>query len=88
MKLGTHLDSGWMNGVYRNHDSTAYLMLYFCIVFIPRGVLWFHIGLLCPSVHLYFCLRMLTSKFEWILAKLGVCIDIVEIWFWITNGQT
>ena len=28
------------------------------------------------------------SKHQWIFTKLGMCIDIVEIWFWIANGQT
>ena len=27
------------------------------------------------------------SKLRWIFTKLGMCIDIVEIWFGITNGQ-
>ena len=27
------------------------------------------------------------SKHQWIFTKLGVCIDIVEIWFGIANGQ-
>ena len=27
------------------------------------------------------------SKHQWISTKLGVCIDIVEIWFEIANGQ-
>ena len=27
------------------------------------------------------------SKFQWIFIKLGICIDIVEIWFGIANGQ-
>ena len=27
------------------------------------------------------------SKYQWIFAKLGMCIDIVEIWFGIANGQ-
>ena len=27
------------------------------------------------------------SKDQWIFTKLGVIIDIVEIWFWIANGQ-
>ena len=27
------------------------------------------------------------SKCQWILNKLGMCIDIVEIWFGIANGQ-
>ena len=28
------------------------------------------------------------SKYKWIFAKLGMCIDIVEIWFEIVNGQS
>ena len=27
------------------------------------------------------------SKRQWIFSKLGMCIDIVEIWFGIANGQ-
>ena len=27
------------------------------------------------------------SKYQWIFTKLGMCIDIVEIWFGITNWQ-
>ena len=27
------------------------------------------------------------SKHKWIFTKLGVCIDFVEIWFGIANGQ-
>ena len=27
------------------------------------------------------------SKCQRIFTKLGICIDIVEIWFWIANGQ-
>ena len=27
------------------------------------------------------------SKFQWIFTKLDVCIDIVEIWVGIANGQ-
>ena len=27
------------------------------------------------------------SKHQWIFTKLGVCIDIVGIWFGIANGQ-
>ena len=26
-------------------------------------------------------------KHQWIFTKIGMCIDIVEIWFWIANGQ-
>ena len=26
-------------------------------------------------------------KYQWIVTKLGVCIDIVETWFWISDGQ-
>ena len=28
------------------------------------------------------------SKHQWIFTKFGMCIDIVEIWFGIANGQT
>ena len=27
------------------------------------------------------------SKYQWIFTKLDICIDIVEIWFDIANGQ-
>ena len=27
------------------------------------------------------------SKHQWIFSKLGMCIDIVESWFGIANGQ-
>ena len=37
-----------------------------------------------PSV---FGFRMIMSKRHWIFTKLGMCIDIVEIWFGIANGQ-
>ena len=37
-----------------------------------------------PSI---FRFRMITSKHQWIFTKLGVCIDIVDIWFGIANGQ-
>ena len=39
-----------------------------------------------PSVHFLFPDDNL-SKHKWIFTKLGMCIDIVEIWFGIANGQ-
>ena len=53
------------------------------------GVLWFHDG--CPCVHLsvnrttvfHFWMTTLENGFS----PNGMCIDIVEIWFWIANGQ-
>ena len=27
------------------------------------------------------------SKYQWIFTKLGMCIDTVEIWFGVANGQ-
>ena len=27
------------------------------------------------------------SEYQWIFTKLGICIDIVEIWFEMINGQ-
>ena len=39
-----------------------------------------------PSVHFSFPDDNL-SKHQWIFTKLGMCIDNVEIWFGIANGQ-
>ena len=39
-----------------------------------------------PFVHFSFPDDNL-SKHQWIFTKLGMCIDIVEIWFGIANGQ-
>ena len=39
-----------------------------------------------PSVRFLFLDDNL-SKCQWIFTKLGMCIDIVEIWFEIANGQ-
>ena len=56
------------------------------------GVLWFHIGRpcvcpsACPSIRFLFPDDNL-SKHQWISTKLGMCIDIVEIWFGIADGQ-
>ena len=44
----------------------------------------------CPSVVCQFVLFSFPdnlSKDQWIFTKLGVIIDIVEIWFWTANGQ-
>ena len=38
------------------------------------------------SVHISFPDDNL-SKHQWIFTKIGLCIDIVEIWFGIANGQ-
>ena len=40
----------------------------------------------CLSVHFSFPDDNL-SKHQWLLTKLGMCIDIVEIWFGIAYGQ-
>ena len=40
----------------------------------------------CPTILISFPDDNL-SKHQWIFTKLGMCIDIVEIWFGIVNGQ-
>ena len=40
----------------------------------------------CPSVCISFPDDHL-SKHQWIFTKPGMCIDIVEIWIGIANGQ-
>ena len=49
---------------------------------------------LCPSVGRYVRPSVFSfpdnnlSKCQWIFIKLGMCLDIVEIWFGSVNGQT
>ena len=46
-------------------------------------------SVVCPSVCLSVCFSFPDdnlSKHQWIFTKLGMCIDIVEIWFGIANG--
>ena len=45
---------------------------------------------MCPSVHPSVSHSFPDdnlSKHQWIYTKLGMCIDIVDIWFEIANGQ-
>ena len=51
------------------------------------GELWFHVGCPCPSVPIFLFLDNNLSNYQWILTKLGMCIDIVKVWFGIANGQ-
>ena len=39
------------------------------------------------SIHLFFVSGDNLSKHKWIFTKLGMCIDIVEIWLGIAIGQ-
>ena len=45
-----------------------------------------HPSFVCPSIHFSLPDDNL-SKHQWIFTILGMCIDIVEIWFGIANGQ-
>ena len=58
------------------------------------GVLWYHVMSVRPSARSSIVRPSVfsfpddnLSKCQWIFTKLGVCIDIVEIWFGIVNGQ-
>ena len=61
------------------------------------GVSWFHVGrpCVCPSVRQSYVRPSVRfsfpddnlSKLQWIFTKLSMCIDIVDIWFGIANGQ-
>ena len=44
-----------------------------------------HLSVICPSVFPFLDDNL--SKHQWIFTKHGICIDIVEIWFGIANGQ-
>ena len=49
-------------------------------------VLWYHVGCICVRTSVV-CVSVLlfpdnnSSECQWIFTKLGVCIDIVDIWF-------
>ena len=66
-----------------------------CQVFIPRHTivvgyysftLDIRVSVRRPSICFLFPDDNL-SKRQWIFTKIGMCIDIVEIWFGIANGQ-
>ena len=62
-----------------------------CALILWRSSLWLLILSVfdyCTSIHLYFPIWMINwINFLWIFTKLGMCIDIVEIWFGIANMQ-
>ena len=77
-----------------------YCSVFFVFYTLPHNsgrVLWFRVGGPCvrlsihPSVILTSVLFLFRddklSKLQWIFTKFGMCIDIVEIWFGIANGQ-
>ena len=78
-----------------NTTVSRHLSCFYTLPHYNGGVLWFHVGRQCLSVHPFVCrpsahisfLDDNLSKHQLILNKLGMCIDIVEIWFWIANGQ-
>ena len=41
----------------------------------------------CLSIHPYFVSDDNLSKHQWIFTKLGLCFNVVEIWFGIANRQ-
>ena len=52
------------------------------------GAVWVHVGRQC--VCLSICISFPDdnlSKHQWIFTKLGMFVDVVEIWFRIANGQ-
>ena len=92
----------WESNVFENlsWDSkvrTAKTTSFYTPPLTCGRVLWFHVGhpWVCSSVS---CtsgrqsIRILfpddiLNKHQWIFTKLGVCIDIAEIWFGIANGH-
>ena len=51
------------------------------------GVLRFQVGRPCVCLMNFSFPDDNLSKHQWIFIKLGMCIDIVEIWLGIANGQ-
>ena len=82
------------NDIFSENTITSY---FYTPPHNSGGVLWFHVGHPCvrlsvhpsyihPSVRFSFPDDNM-SKHQWIFTKLGMCIDIMEIWFGIANGQ-
>ena len=87
--------AGW---IFVNKNKTSDNLLssninadWACFYTLPLsfgGILWHHIG--CPYVWLVFFFFLVNKTWcncQWSFTKLGMCIDIVEIWFWIIYGQ-
>ena len=54
------------------------------------GLLWYWLSMFPSVIRVSFRISFLDdilSKFQWIFTKLGMCIDIAEIWFGIVHGQ-
>ena len=53
------------------------------------GLLWFYVGRPCVCLSVrrtpYFRFWTITSKYKRTFTKLGMCIDIVEMWFGTAN---
>ena len=75
------------NNVEKNQTTcifflpAKYLIAFYTPTNDSGGAIWYHVGYPCvrPSDNL--------SKCQWIFTKLGVCIDIMKLWFGIVNGQ-
>ena len=58
-------------------------------------ILWWLMGNFCPfftelsagDMSIFSFLDDNFSKYQWILTKLGMCINIMEIWFGMADGQ-
>ena len=93
-----HLIRIWLFASALGHFIYALIFFLFIIfIFIPRhtivaGYYVSHWSSVSPStsVRPSVCFSFPDdnlSKRQWIFTKLGICIDIVEIWFGIANGH-
>ena len=80
--------------IFMNKTHLLYLPHYSGRVCIMVRIMVLHWLSVCLSIRLsYVCLSVALfpnnslSKCQWIFTKLGLFIDIVDIWFGIANGQ-
>ena len=79
----------------QNQGSFSGTISWYSHIFIPRHTIvagyYGFMLVVRESVHLSVRLFLFPddnlSKHQWIFTKFGMCIDIVEIWFGIANGQ-
>ena len=73
-------------------DTSSVFSSFYTPPHYSGGLLCFQVGYPCGCSFVV-CLSVFSlldgnlSKYQWIVTKLDMCIDIAELWFWIANGQ-
>ena len=58
-----------------------------CFRIANGQISWIFDKVICPPPSVFLFLYNNLSEYQCIFTKLGMCIDIMEIWFGIANGK-